>query len=113
MKRSKKTFIDATRYIVMIGVCLLGLSTIICCGGGGGGGGDGSGDGDNSTPFSEMTFQETYDINIEDRRETFLSTLGTPDTFRIDVTEIEGRTVVSEEWSYINLGVRLDIVPNH
>ena len=90
-------------------IVVVALMFYLGCSGGGGGGGDNT-DNENIPPLEKMTFQDTYDIDIEDRRETILSTLGTPDTFRIEVSEIEGRTVVSEEWSFINLGVRLDIV---
>ena len=100
-------------FLFILFLCSILLSFFSCGGGGGDNGGNG-GSGTTHPPISEMTFQETYDVDIEDRRETFLSTLGTPDTFRIEVAEIEGRTVVSEEWSYVTLGVRLELSnPDH
>jgi hypothetical protein len=59
---------------------------------------------------ADMTLKAAMDIEVIDRRSVFLSNLGPPDTFSKAVDEIDGTPVVSEQWSYIEMGVRLDLV---
>ncbi|MBU0991911.1 MAG: putative metal-binding motif-containing protein [Proteobacteria bacterium] len=65
---------------------------------------------DPTMPGGDMTIDQALDTEVEDRRLVFLSTLGPPDTFSKSIDEIEGKLTVSEEWAYIELGVRLDLI---
>lgn len=85
------------------------------CGGGGGGGGSNTNPPtsdlfDPKMPGGDMTLERALAIEVEDRRPVFLSNLGPPDTFSKSADEVEGKIIVTEEWSYIEMGVRLDIV---
>jgi hypothetical protein len=105
------------RYCQLLSLSSFGLflifMTVLSCGGGGGGGGATPADKesfDPSTPGADMTIETALSIDVVDRRPVFLSNLGPPDTFSKSADEVEGKIIVTEEWSYIEMGVRLDII---
>ncbi|MBT8352686.1 MAG: hypothetical protein KJO26_15815, partial [Deltaproteobacteria bacterium] len=91
-------------------VIFFGIFALICigCGAGGGGGGT-TADNPSSSP-TEQEIQDALDMDIVDRTPVLHSTLGAPDTFLKVADELQGQIIVSEEWSYLELGLRIDMV---
>lgn len=58
----------------------------------------------------ELTLEEALAGAVEDRRGTVLEEMGAPDVFTIVFEDLEGTTVRSEQWSYLDYGSRFDFI---
>jgi len=101
--------------ILLITTLLFVLMAAGC--GGGGGGSDSATANPNDTDLldptlsaAELTLDQALSVEIEDARPALVSNLGPPDAFSKTVDEVEGQLLISEEWSYITLGVRVELV---
>ena len=93
------------------------LFFLLAAGCGGGGGSDSATadttDSDLLDPTlsaADLTLEQALSVEVEDARPVLLSNLGPPDAFSKTVDEVEGQLLISEEWSYISMGVRVDLV---
>lgn len=89
-------------------VIFFGIFTLFFIGCGGGGGGTTAED--TSSSLTEKEIQDALDMDVVDRTPVLHTTLGAPDTFIKVVDELQGQMIVSEEWSYLELGIRIDMV---
>lgn len=59
---------------------------------------------------ASMSLAQALAASLEDRRQTILEQMGSPDVFLIQFEDLEGQVVRSEQWSYLDFESRFDFI---